>query len=314
MGYIRMNKNNERIDPEIELIDQQGGESIRYFEQDNFNTGSRLHYHLDYELRLVTAASGRIIVGDYVGTFSPNSLILIGPNMPHCWVQQSSFDQEGDAFDRSIYFSHELVTSHESSMPEMHALGPFWERASVGVEFLDAASVPEVVALFEGISNSKGFRRVVRFWMLIDILATVNNYRVLSNYSCLSHLNNKNPSRLNEALIYINENYNNDITLDKVAAHVGVSRCYFSRFFKRWTGLRMVEFINGVKVNKACEMLVRNELSITDICFEVGFNNIANFNRRFYEMKSMTPSEYRKIYRADTRYSVKSVVGRDDIV
>jgi AraC-like DNA-binding protein len=85
-----------------------------------------------------------------------------------------------------------------------------------------------------------------------------------------------------------------------VAAELGMSESRFSRFFRRATGNTFTDFVNRVRVNRACHLLMETDRLVTHICYEVGFNNVANFNRRFLEIKGMTPSEFRK--QADTRF------------
>ncbi|MEO9701553.1 helix-turn-helix domain-containing protein, partial [Marinobacter alexandrii] len=196
--------------------------------------------------------------------------------------------------DRVINFSHDLITACDSVFPETRALAPFWQRAEYGIEFLDATKIPEAVALFEEIAESTGFRRLTRFWTLIELLAAMTDYRVLSSSTYLPITDEKILNRLNQALDLIFEHYHTGISLEEVAAHVNVSPTYFSKFFKKATGHRFIEFINSLRINKACEHLAHSDEPITEICFLVGFNNIANFNRRFYDVKKMTPSEYRK--------------------
>lgn len=289
-----MSKQKERIQPEFEWVDQQGDESIRYLQHGYPSPLVRWHYHEEYELHLITATSGKVFVGDYIGNFKPNSLVLVGPNLPHNWISQIGKDERFELRDRVINFSHDLVQSCESVFPEIEALGPFWQRAKYGIEFLNAGDIPEAVALFEQIAASAGFRRLTRFWVLIELLAAMDEYRVLSSSTYLPITDEKVLDRLNQAVNYIFDHYDADIALDEVAGHVKMSPTYFSKFFKKATGHRFIEFVNGLRINKACEQLAHSDEPITEICFTVGFNNIANFNRRFYDLKKMTPSEYRK--------------------
>ena len=68
----------------------------------------------------------------------------------------------------------------------------------------------------------------------------------------------------------------------------------FSRCFKKLSGNTFTEFINRLRINRSCQLLTETDKYISTICYEVGYNNVANFNRRFVEIKQMTPSKYRK--------------------
>lgn len=289
-----MSVTKQRIQPEFEWVDQQGDESIRYLDHGYPSPLVRWHYHEEYELHLITATSGKVFVGDYIGNFAPNSLILVGPNLPHNWISQIEKGERVELRDRVINFSHDLISACESVFPETRALGPFWQRAQYGIEFLNVDALPEAVVLFEEVATSTGFRRLTRFWALIERLAAMDDYRVLSSSTYLPITDEKMLNRLNQAVNHIFEHYLTSISLEEVAAHVNMSPTYFSKFFKKATGHRFIEFVNTLRINKACERLAHSDEPITEICFLVGFNNIANFNRRFFDLKKMTPSEYRK--------------------
>ncbi|SIS67892.1 AraC family transcriptional regulator [Neptunomonas antarctica] len=284
----------QRIQPEFEWVDQQADASIRYLEHGYPSPLVRWHYHDEYELHLITATTGKVFIGDYIGNFSPGSLILVGPQLPHNWVSQIGRDEQIDLRDRVVNFSPEFVRGCESVFQEMRVLAPFWERASYGIEFLDTDKIQQIVPLFEEIATSSGLKRLTRFLTLIELLASISDYRVLSSSAYVPIQDSKILHRLNLVINYIFEHYDSEITLDEIAKHVDMSPTYFSKFFKKSTGQRFVEFVNGMRINKACEHLAHTDEPITDICFTVGFNNIANFNRRFFALKEMTPSEYRK--------------------
>ena len=289
-----MNKNKKLIEPEFELVDQQGGESIRYLEHGFPSPLVRWHYHQEYELHLITETSGKVFIGDYIGNFKPMSLILVGPNLPHNWISQIDKEERVELRDRVINFSHDFIQRCENQFPELLPLSPFWERAQYGIEFIDEQQLPEAIELFTEIARSTGFRRLTRFWTLIEMLASMHEYKVLSTSTYLPHMDDRALNRLNLAVTFIFDHYDAEITLEEVAEHMKMSPTYFSKFFKKSTGHRFIEFVNSLRINKACEYLAHSDEPITEICFTVGFNNIANFNRRFFDVKQMTPSEYRK--------------------
>ena len=72
-----------------------------------------------------------------------------------------------------------------------------------------------------------------------------------------------------------------------------MSQSTFSRSFSRATGSNFTEFMSRFRISKACELLLQTDRPIADIAFEVGFNNLSNFNRRFLEVKKTTPSQLR---------------------
>ena len=101
--------------------------------------------------------------------------------------------------------------------------------------------------------------------------------------------------RTNRAVDYIFSHYARELPLEEVAAYMGMKPTYFSRVFKQATGRCFIEFVNRLRISKSCELLADGEKPVTDVCFESGFNNISNFNRRFQQLKGMTPSHYRRL-------------------
>ena len=94
---------------------------------------------------------------------------------------------------------------------------------------------------------------------------------------------------------YIFAHYARELSLEEVAEHLGMKPTYFSRVFKQATGRCFIEFVNRLRISKSCELLADGDKPVTDVCFESGFNNISNFNRRFQQLKGMTPSHYRRL-------------------
>ena len=78
------------------------------------------------------------------------------------------------------------------------------------------------------------------------------------------------------------------------AAELGMSESRFSRFFRKATGNTFTDFVNRVRISRACQLLMDTDQQITHICYEVGFNSVANFNRRFLEIKGIKPSDFRR--------------------
>lgn len=297
-----MQDQKEQIKPVYELIAQGNSESFRYLQHGFPSELVRWHYHHEYELHYIEATSGKLFVGDYIGNFDPQSLVLVGPNLPHNWISQTKPGDSVQLRDRVVNFSEEFIESCEHTFPEMRAYSAFWERSRYGIEFLDAEMISNVHATLKEIASAKGLARITLFLKIIELLALTKEYRILSSSSYISPIDRKMLNQLNRAAGYILDHYDKQVSLAEVAEHLGMSETYFSKFFRKATGHRFVAFVNSVRINKSCELLAHSDEPITEICFKVGFNNIANFNRRFHDTKSMTPSEYRKAA-LDTRYS-----------
>lgn len=150
------------------------------------------------------------------------------------------------------------------------------------------------------IRQSSGLQRFSEFVALLSLLTHHQDYRLLSNVQLQSFDDDASLRQISEVVDYITANYANQFALIDIAKRVGMSESRFSRYFRRATGNTFTDFVNRLRVNRACQLLMETDQYVSTICYNVGFNNIANFNRRFMELKGMTPSDFRK--QGEARY------------
>lgn len=275
--------------PEIEIVDSSEG-TVRYLEHGNPSDLIRWHAHDNYELHLIVATRGKVFIGDYIGQFTPGQLILTGPRVPHNWI---SDDQEVvPVRDKVIQFNPDTMTQIQALIPETTQLRSMLERARFGLEFL-GMPLAESLRRFDTIRDARQMNRMVEFMALLRDLTEWPNYRLLSALQIDTQANDMAQRKINTVIDYVMDNYSNPIRLSEVAKLIGMTESYFSRFFRQTTGNRFVDLVNQVRISRACTLLVESDYQITTICYEVGFNNVANFNRRFQRLKGVTPREYR---------------------
>jgi AraC-like DNA-binding protein len=252
----------------------------------------RWHYHDEYELHLITATSGKVFVGDYIGHFQPGHLVLTGPRLPHNWISGDAPPEGVPLRDRVIQFAHEPVEQAAELIPELKEVLPLLERARYGIEFFGVSEV--ALALFERIAASRGLARLAGFAELMAMLARCREFRSLSSVQLQSTEDEDAVARVNAVLSYISEHINEPLSMADVCARLRMPESRFSRFFRRATGNTFTDFVNRLRVTRACQLLMDTDRYVTTICYEVGFNNVANFNRRFLEIKGMTPTDFRR--------------------
>ncbi|MBX8475465.1 AraC family transcriptional regulator [Pseudomonas cichorii] len=282
-------------DPSYELMDDHNGLSIIYREHGFPCPLVRWHFHKEYELHLIVASSGKVFVGDYIGNFHPGSLFLTGPNLPHNWISQIQEDEVVPKRDMLVNFTDELLESGNQVFAELKSLTPLLERAQYGIEFRCKRTIRQAMKLMQKIADSRGITRLGHFLILLELLAASDDFQLLSG-TTVSHMADEHSvERTNRAVDYIFAHYGRELPLEEVAEYLGMKPTYFSRVFKQATGRCFVEFVNRLRISKSCELLADGNMPVTDICFESGFNNISNFNRRFQQLKGMTPSHYRRL-------------------
>ena len=95
---------------------------------------------------------------------------------------------------------------------------------------------------------------------------------------------------------YIEEHYMENITLEDLGAYLGFNPSYFSTLFKKETGTSFVEYLVKVRMEKTKELLRETDLTIQDICFMVGYNDVRYFRKLFTRTTGLSPKEYRRIF------------------
>jgi len=263
---------------------------------------ARWHHHDEYELHLITATSGKVFVGDWIGHFQAGQVVLTGPRLPHNWVS-TDVPPEGVAErDLVIQFLHAPIETGSAHIPELREVLPLLERAKHGVEFFGI--YPQAVKHWQRVKNHKGLARFGAFCDFLSELAQCTDYRLLSNTQMQSEDNDAQLNQINAILSRISDNLAEPASAADLARQLGMSESGFSRFFRRATGNTFTDFVNHVRVSRACQLLMESNLQIAGIAYQVGFNNIANFNRRFLDIKGTTPSDYRR--QAASRFGLKS--------
>ncbi|MFK7943091.1 MAG: helix-turn-helix domain-containing protein [Paracoccaceae bacterium] len=284
------------VQAEFEYVDR-GTETIRYLEHGWPSELCRWHSHREYELHLITDTHGKVFVGDYIGEFMPGSLFLTGPDLPHNWVTDELPGARSLAIrDMLVQFSKDSIDTLAQAFPEFREMEPLFELAKSGIEFT-GFNPTFARGHLEAIRDTKGAERIVAF---LRFLVRINEHaekRALSVAGVVTPMGTNRQARVAVVVDHIIQNFAEELPLASAAQMAGMSPTAFSRNFQKATGKRFVEFITQVRIGQACSMLLATDAQVSTICHDVGFQNIANFNRHFLKMKNMTPSEYRDVTR-----------------
>lgn len=134
---------------------------------------------------------------------------------------------------------------------------------------------------------------------LLTMLTAVREYqlKLLSDESDEYDINSDGSIKLSRVIKYIDRNFTEDISLDKLAAVAGYSKYHFSRIFKKYQNISIVQYISRKRIKLAERLLIDPDLSITEVAMQSGFSSLTTFNRIFKSEKNCTPTEFKKMYR-----------------
>lgn len=246
------------------------------------------HYHTHQELQLIwiVKGEGTAFIGDKILPFKDSELILISSNLPHVFKSDLS---EENVESLSIYFPQSIFEAN-LLLPEFEAINKFLSSFTQGLLFRKEhrSSLSEKMSLIE---NSKGIKQIL---LLIEIMEDIVTEKSIESITSSDYLapNHKDGEKISGIIEHLYSNYSKNVTLNEVSEIAHMTPQAFCRYFKRHTRKSMVQYLNQIRIGKVCNWLQENKYSVTQSCYQAGFNNISNFNRQFKSITGYTPSGY----------------------
>ena len=265
--------------------------------QDNLGK-STWHYHNHFEISFITEGTGKRIVADSIEEFQPGDLVFIGGNLPHVWIA----DKEQKVFsDRSLemvflQFSSNILFPQLLALPEFKQVKKALDMSERGIQIV-GRTLNEVSEIMLQLPYLKSFDRMNYFFRLLDIIGSSDTNINLASEEFMRK--QFRPANRRIALIhdYLMNHYREEIDLMQLAELVHMAEGSLCRFFKMNVGSSVFEYLNQIKVEFACKLLMDPDMGIVDVCLDSGFNNLSHFNKQFRKNTGATPSEYRKRFR-----------------
>ena len=246
------------------------------------------HFHTHQELQFIwiVKGEGTAFIGDRILPFKDGELFLISSNLPHVFKSDSSKEKVESL---SIYFLQNIFESNKS-LPEFDIINKFLFSFTQGVVFKrkNYTSLLEKMNLIE---SSNGIKQVIFLMELMDEVATQEEANLIASPDYATP-NNKDGEKISGVIEHLYSNFSKNITLNEVANIAHMTPQAFCRYFKRHTRKSMVQYLNQIRIGKVCNWLQENKYSVTQSCYQAGFNNISNFNRQFKSITGFTPSGY----------------------
>lgn len=256
-----------------------------------------IHSHPEFELNLVAGISGTRIVGDSTELYHHADLVLIGPYLYHKWDGDVSMQASGNPYRViTIQFSMGLFSSELLQKENFSNIRKLLSESRRGIRFY-GGTFEKVMQMMISLTEDKGFGNVITFLQLLDILSCSADKEFLASEGFTSEALRSDSNRIQIAYNYIMKCFHHqNIKIGDVAAQVNMTPSAFSHFFHKYTNKSFTQFLVDIRIGHACKMLLDTDETIKEICYQSGFNNIANFNRLFRKYRSSTPVEYRRRY------------------
>ena len=288
------------MEPDLELVQVRGDQSFKVWSHGYPYRTVRWHFHPEYELHLVTATEGDRYVGDHIGAFGAGDLVLVGPNLPHNWISDVPDGESVEERCLILQFTDEFIAACMATFPELRFLRSLLRQAFRGVRF-EPSTAERVAPLMRDLLIASDARRIAAFMEVLDVIGHAERPTSLASTGFQPDPAAYLSTTMNLVLQHVGRNFTRDLNETDLAKLGRQSVSAFSRSFRRHTGMTFVQHVNSLRIELACQHLGQDDLTITEICYEVGFNNVSNFNRQFLLAKGMPPSKFRSMRRTGRR-------------
>ncbi len=253
-----------------------------------------IHSHKNFELNFIASGSGRRIVGDNISGFETGDLVLMGPELPHCW-EVLDFEEWDEPSCIVTHFSEDIVSSDFFKMPELEKVVDLLKQSARGLRF--KAPNHEIIRLaLDRMTRLEGLEYYIEMLKVFNLLLKIEERETLSNPIDQAAVFTKNLEKINKVYEYVFQNVQDGVKLEEASAILNMAPSSFCRFFRKKTDLTFMEYVKRVRVGMAAKLLAETDKQITQICYESGYNNLANFNHYFKSIMGKTPSDYRRSF------------------
>jgi len=274
-----------------EIAPLSSGDSFLVFDRIKDSFDFPVHYHPEFEINFILNGKGvKRVVGDNIEEIDDVELVLVGPNLYHGWELNKCTSKQ--IHEITIQFHNDLFHDSLLSRRIMTPIKDMFNRSIHGILF-SRKIAQELTPRLVKISKLDGMDYFLEITSILYDLANSRNQRLLSTFT-VDYDTFDDYDKMKLVYEYVQKNFSEKITLDDVSNVASMSSISFNRFIKKRTGKTFVNYLNDIRIGYAARWLVEKDLSISEIAFKSGFNNIANFNRNFKAIKKCTPSEYRE--------------------
>jgi YesN/AraC family two-component response regulator len=263
------------------------GEYLKY------RLDSPFHYHDEVELIYIKKGRGKLYVGESTTHFSDNECYLLAPGLAHCFYNATHKEERQEKahvfllhFD-SHFLGKDFLNKHEGK-----PLKKLFTKASQGIRFNNLPE--ETLERFMQMGKHKGFEGATNLLSIINDLIKHKNIQMLTASVCFKDVESNVSKNILDVYQYVYNNFQKEITFSSAASIANMQKSAFCRYFKRKALKNFSTFVNEVRIKHAQKLIAETDLSITDICYNSGFNNLTYFNKQFQFFLKTAPSRYKK--------------------
>lgn len=276
-------------------IPKSQNEFVRFQVDEGSHFYDKLHQHPEWQLTLILEGKGQLMVGDYLGRFEPGDIYLLGSNVPHVFRSDEEYFQKANSIksvSNTIFLDFEALGKGIWEVEEFLELRQ-WISTIKGCYLVKCENQEFLKSSIQEFAHKTGMEKVLAALELIRTLQQPQAMLPLNRLIPIRDYSELEGKRMGNVMAFILAKNHRNISLKEVADTANMSKEAFCRFFKERTCKTYTEFLNELRIHKSCHLLQETELSISQIAYQTGFQNLSYFNRAFKKFKKETPSRFR---------------------
>lgn len=265
-----------------------------------------IHYHPEIELILIKRSGGTRIIGNSAERFEDNDLVLIGSNTPHGFLHDEELlNRENPAPEALVVqFGESFLGREFLKLPELKDVRELFMKSRNGICITEKGKA-DIIPLMERMFTTSSLDAIIILLEILNQLTSTENYReIIHDNRFNSFASCTDDHRFNDVLNYTYSNFDERITIEKVARIAHLTRESFCRYFKALANKTYIEFLTEYRISKACQMIRYGSKSVKEIGYACGFDSLSNFYYQFKRITKLSPLEF-------SRYCMETVENKD---
>ncbi len=247
------------------------------------------HFHSEYEIIYFQVGTGTRYIGNNIEPFVPGEVLLIGPNLAH-YMKSDEYQPKG-LKGTIIQFEKGFMQHAISNYSHFAKIKKLLDESRNGVVF-SSYSNDDLYAALNKIPTEKGINQIITLLEILKFMSENESRKVLSTSEPTEISVSENP-RFDKVISFLNRNYNREIKLEEIASVAAMNPSAFCRYFRNKTGKTLKNYIAHMRTSYACKLLLTQNMNISQISNECGFETVSYFNKTFKEKTGYTPTEYK---------------------
>ena len=264
--------------------------SIRKYDAGEAFTESVWHFHSEYELIYLSGGKGTRHVMNHISHYEDGELMFLGPDIPHFAFVQTSEERH---LKISVQMREDFIGNMFETNPELEDIKNLFLRSKNGIVFRGPLR-HQIGKELRELSEDEPFNKLIGLLNILQTLAKTEQFESLNVKGFTLEVKAQDEGRMNRIYEYVQENFQEIITLEDVANEVSLTVPAFCRFFKRMTHITFTQFLNEYRITCACKLLLQEDMLIVDIADHCGYQTLSHFNKQFLKITGYTPSDFKK--------------------